>query len=87
MNLLCDSTYKKLHIQAIVQEYNFPGDSTGKEPAGKAGDLGSIPGSGISSGEGKDNTLQYRCLENPMDRGAWQAAIPGVTKSQTRLSN
>ena len=42
------------------------------------GDLGSIPGSGRSPGEGNDNPLQYSCLENPMDRGAWQATVHGV---------
>ena len=46
---------------------------SGKESAPNAGDLGSIPGSGRSPGEGNDNPLQYSCLENPMDRGAWQA--------------
>ena len=45
-----------------------------------AGDLGSIPGSGRFPGEGNDNPLQYSCLENPMDRGAKWATIPGVTK-------
>ena len=45
----------------------------GKESAHNAGDPGSIPGSGWSPGEGNDNPLQYSCLENPMDRGAWQA--------------
>ena len=44
------------------------------------GDVGSIPESGISPGEGNGNPLQYSCLENPMDRGAWQAAAHGVTK-------
>ena len=87
MNLLCDSTYKKLHIQAIVQEYNFPGDSTGKEPAGKAGDLSLIPGPGKSPGEGNDYPLQNFCLENSMDRGAWWAPGREVTKSRTRLSD
>ena len=52
-----------------------------------AGDLGSIPGSGRSPGEGNDNPLQYSCLENPMDGGAWGATIHGVAKSRTRLSN
>ena len=52
-----------------------------------AGDVGSIPGSGRSSGEGNGNTLQYSCPENPTDRGAWWTAVYGVTKSQTRLSN
>ena len=58
-----------------------------KEFAFDAGDLDSIPGSGRSPGEGNGNPLQYPCLENPMDRGAWQATVHGVTKSQTRLSD
>ena len=45
------------------------------------------PGLGRSPGEGNGNPLQYSCLENPMDGGAWQAAVRGVTKSQTRLSD
>ena len=49
-------------------------------------DVGLIPGLGRSSGEGNGNPLQYFCLENPMDRGAWQATIHGVAKSQTQLS-
>ena len=49
-------------------------------------DLGSIPGLGRSPGEGHDLPLQYSCLENPMDRGAWQAAAHGATKSGTRLN-
>ena len=65
----------------------FPGSSVGKESTCNAGDLGSIPGLGRSPGGGHGNPLQYSCLENPMDRGAWQAAVHGVTKSQTRLSN
>ena len=51
----------------------FPGGSDGKESACNARDPGSIPGWGISPGEGNDNPLQYSCLENPMDRGAWWA--------------
>jgi len=47
------------------------------------GNPGSIPGSGRSPGEGNDNPLQYSCLENPMDRGAWQATVHGVAKSWT----
>ena len=47
------------------------------------GDLGSIPGLGRSPGEGNGNTLQYSCLENPTDRGAWQATVHEVAKSQT----
>ena len=45
---------------------------------------GSIPGLGRSPGEGNDNSLQYSCLENPMDRGAWQTAVHGVTQSQMK---
>ena len=55
--------------------------------AGDARDLGSIPGSGRSPGEGNGNLLQYSCLENPTDRGAWRAIAPGIPRSRTRLSN
>ena len=65
----------------------FSGGSDGKASAPSAGDLGSIPGSARSPGEGNGNPLQYYCLENPMDRGAWWATVHGVTKSQTRLSD
>ena len=61
----------------------FPGGSDGKESACNVRDLGSIPGLGGSPGEGKGYPLQYSCLENPMDRGAWQATVYGVTKSQS----
>ena len=66
---------------------DFPGGSDGEASAYKGGDLGSIPGSGRSSGEGNGNPLQYSCLEKPMDRGAWWATVHGVEKSRTRLSN
>ena len=65
----------------------LPCSSEGKESAYNAGDLGSIPGSGRSLGVGNGNPLQYSCLENPMDRGHWQATVLGVTKSWTRLSD
>ena len=61
----------------------LPDISDGKESACNAGDLGSIPGSERSPGEGNGNPLQYSCLENPMDRGAWKATVHGITKSQT----
>ena len=51
--------------------------------AGDVRDAGSIPGSGRSPGEGNVNPLQYSCLENPMDRGDWQATVHGVAKNQT----
>ena len=58
----------------------FPDGSDGKESAYNAGDLGSIPGLGRSPGEGNGNRLQYSCLENAMDRGAWQARVHGVAE-------
>ena len=63
------------------------GGSEVKASACNAEDLGSIPGSGRSPGEGNGNPLQYSCLENPMDGGAWWVTVHGVTKSWTRLSN
>ena len=60
----------------------------GKESACNAGDareVGSIPGSRGSFGEGNGNPFQYSCLENPMDRGAWWATVAGVAKNETRL--
>ena len=57
--------------------------SDGKESICSVGDLGSTPGMGSSPGGGHDNPLQYSCLENPMDRGAWQATVHMVTKSRT----
>ena len=67
----------------------FPGGSMVEKPPANAGDAGEvslIPGSGRSPGGGNGNPLQYSCLGNPMDRGAWWATVHGVTKSQTRLS-
>ena len=64
-------------------EYCFPGSLVCKESASSAGAPSSIPGSGRSPGGGSGNPLQYSCLENPMDRGAWQAPLHGVVKSQT----
>ena len=66
---------------------SFPGGSDGKVSAYSAGDPGSIPALGRSPAEGNGNPLQYSCLENPMDGGAWQAIVHGVTKSRTRLSD
>ena len=60
--------------------WGFPCSSVGKESACSAGDLGSIPRSGRSLGEGNGDSLQYSCLENPMDGGAWRAIVHGVTK-------
>ena len=59
----------------------FLGGSDGKDSACNAGDPGSVPESGRSPGEGNGYPLQYSCLENSMDRGAWQALVHGVTKA------
>ena len=66
-----------------VSPVGFPGGSGGKESACSAGDPGSVPGLGRSPGEGKGYPLQYFCLENFMDRGAWRITVHGVAKSQT----
>ena len=65
----------------------FPSGLDGKDSVCNAGDLGSIPGLGRTPGEGNGNSLQYSCLGNSMDRGAWQAIVHGTAKSQARLSN
>ena len=64
----------------LTGHWGFPGGSEVKASACNAGDLGSIPGSESSPGEGNGNPLQYSCLGNPMDRGAWQAIVHGVPK-------
>ena len=71
----------------IGRQVIFPGSSDGKEYACNAGDSGSIPGFGKSAGKGNDIPLQYSCLENSMNRGAWWATVHGVAKSRTRLRN
>ena len=63
----------------------FPDSSVGKKSVCNAGDLSSIPELGRSAGEGIGYPLQYSCLENPVDGGAWQAAVHGVAESRTRL--
>ena len=68
---------------ATVPSLGLPGGSVVKNLPAKAGDLGSVPASGRSSGEGNDNPLQYSCLGNPVDRAAWRATVDGVTKSWT----
>ena len=73
------------HIYIYI--YSFPGGSEDKASACNTGDPGLIPGSGRSPGEGNGNPFQYSCLENPMDRGAWQATVHRVAKSWTQLSD
>ena len=84
-----------LHLCQIVclwpaVRQGSPGGSVVKNPPTNAGDVGVIPGLGRSLGEGNGNPLQYSCLENPTDRGVWQAIVPGVTEESDtteRLSN
>ena len=80
-----DGNINSINFTGLLRESNdlLYGGSDGKESTCNAGDLGSISGSGRSPGEGNGNPLQYSCLENPMDKGAWWAIVPGVTKSQT----
>ena len=79
---LCEKYYKQYSsIWGILD------GSDGKESACNERDPGSIPGSGSSPGEGFGNQLQYFCLENSTDRGAWRATVDGVAKSQARLSD
>ena len=66
------------HLMEIFTD--FPHSSVGKESDCNAGDPGSVPGLGRSSGEGNGSPLQYSCLENPMDRGAWWAIVHGIAR-------
>ena len=70
----------------IIRYQGFPGGSDGKESACHAGDVRLIPGLGRSPGEGNGHPLQYSCLENSIDRGAWWGTVHWVAKSQTGLS-
>ena len=86
---MCVYTHTHTHIYIYIYIYlwGFPGGSNSKESTSNAGDLGSVSGSGRSPGEENGYPLQYSCLENSMDRGAWRATVPGITKSWTRLSD
>ena len=74
-------------MECMLFSLGFPGSSDGRESACNVGDLSLIPGLGRCPGGGHGNPLQYSCLENPMDRGAWQATVRRVTESWTQLSN
>ena len=70
-------------VTGIIDWMGYPGTSAVKNLLVNAGDTGSMPGLGGSPGEGNDNPLQYSCLGNPMDRGAWWATVYGVAQSPT----
>ena len=78
--------YKVKIISTSKKLSGFPGGSDRKEPACNAGDLGLIPRLGRFPGGGHGNPLQYSCLENPMDRGAWWATVHRVAKSWTLIN-
>ena len=87
LHLLVLQTSVMLHLRTSVSGPScLPAGSEVKASACSAGDLGLIPESGRSPGEGNGNPLQYSCLENPMEGGAWWATAHGVAKSRTRLS-
>ena len=70
---------------SLISDEGFPGGSVVKNPPVNAGDVGWIPRSGRSLGEGNGNPLQYSCLGNYMDRGTWQATVHGATKESDML--
>ena len=72
-----------LNSHPTTCQVDFPGGSERRESTCNAGDLSSTPGSGRSPGEGNGYALQYSCVENPVDSGAWWATVHGVAKSQT----
>ena len=86
MHRMCENQSWPMKVR-VNKGSIFPGGSDGKVSAYNVGDQGSIPGLGRSLGEGNGNPLQYSCLENPTDGGAWQTTVRGVAKSQTRLSD
>ena len=73
-------------LYMFIISKGFPHSSVGKSSACNAGDPGSIPGSGRSPEERNGNPLQYSCLENPIDRGAWQATVQGVARVRHDLA-
>ena len=75
------------NLLCFLKGAGVPAGSDGKESAYNSGDTGSIPGLGRSPGEGNSNTLQYSCLENSMERGAWRATVHVVTKTGIGLSD
>ena len=77
---------RKTHLEGRSHKMGFSDGSDGKELGYNVGDSGLIPGPGRSPGGGNDYPSQYSCLENSMDRGAWQGTVRGAVKSQTRRS-
>ena len=84
---MCSANCANIHLKAvkILGHIYYPGLPWGKEFACSAGESGLIPGYGRSPGERNGYSLQYSCLQNSMDRGAWRATVHGVAKRRTRL--
>ena len=87
LSLRCRAWKPVYTFSHIYTKVGFPGDSDIKESPWNMGDPGSVPGSGGSPGEGNGHPLQYSCLEDSMDRGAWRDTVHGVTKSWARLGD
>ena len=91
-SILCKDLHGKIilkRVERYIYIYiykSFPDGSDGKESACNGRDPGSVPRLGRSPGKGNDYSLQYSCLENPMDREAWQDKVYGISKSGTQLS-
>ena len=78
--------WKKIWLWCVYTQASLVAQAV-RKPACSAGDLGLIPGSGRTPGEGNGHPLQYPCLENSMDRETWQATVHGIVESQTQLSD
>ena len=85
-NTIYEHRYK-FYLKSVSINRGFLGGSVVKKLPANSGDVGSIPESGRSPEGGNGNPLQYSCLENPTDRGAWWATVHRTAESQTRLSN
>ena len=86
LQILLKPSEEQLRENICTIYTSFPGGSDGKESTYDVGDLGLIPGLGRSHGEGNGNPLQYSCLENPMDRGAWQATAHRAARIRHNLA-
>ena len=84
--IICLDTSFFLYKSHSSQNRDFPGGTVVKNLPANATDMSLIPGSGRFPGDGNGNPLQYSCLGNPLDQGAWQATVHGVTKSRTQLT-
>ena len=85
--IFCSANFSLIDLASCTPLLGLPCGSEVTASAWTAGDPGSIPESERSPGEGNGNPLQYSCLENPVEGGAWWATVHGISKSQTRLND